>query len=500
MVGIMTVKQKYKVFIVFFTLALFVLISCDEEKTNPVPVLNNVSPDTAVFNYGDLELTISGSNFINDSKIIFNGMEIETEYISATELNATVPASIFITTTASSGEDEQYPIQAENPAPGGGTSNTINLTGTFSLEFTSPMKITSNTDSSTRPAIAIDSNENIYITYHNDATTKYQIKFTRSTDGGQTFTTPVTISTTSIHSQNPAIAAFTSGNQNYVFVTWSQLQSNIYQIYLTRSTDGGVTFEPPVNLSSSKAGATRSNVALDSAGNLYIAWHDDRFGPSEIMLRKSTDFGATFQSVMRVTSNGIVSLFPYIAFDRSNNVLISWYQLTNKKYDVFFAKSTTGGDNFTNRNQLSETDCNSRFPKIIVDQNNVYHYFWQDDYPYINQINRIYYRKSVNEGASFTKTEIITDAGQKSERPIPMVDSFNNLNLVYTSDRRNNTFELYFTRSTDSGVSFPVTQRLTTFDGAQFARAATAPDGTVYIAWHSRIVGNRDIFFCKSTN
>ncbi|MBN2135838.1 MAG: exo-alpha-sialidase [Acidobacteria bacterium] len=497
----MLTKKKWKFFIILPILILTLLIiACDEEKNNPVPVLSTISPDTAEFNYGDLTITVSGSDFVPNSVVKLNGTDLMTEYISTSELRATVPSSIFIPSSSNTGEDEDFAINVENPTPGGGSSANLNLTGTFPLEFTSPLQITKNTDASMRPAIAVDGNENIYITYQLETTGKYRIRFLRSTNGGQSFSEPVLISSTNGHSQNPSIAAYTAGDINYVFVTYSVNRSGKYQIYLTRSTDGGATFEEPINISNSTGGASRSHIQVNSSGDVYVVWYDERYGPSEIMVCKSTDYGVNFQTPMPVTSNGVVSIFPYVTFDQSDNLLISWYQLTTGKYDVFFAKSIDGGKNYNIRHYLSKNHYNSRFPKVVADQNNVYHYFWHDDSPHMDKINRLYYRKSTNAGASFHEAEILTEDDVKSERPIPMIDLFNNLNLIYTSDRRNKVLEVYYTRSIDSGVSFPVTQRLSALDGAQFARAVTAPDGTVYVAWNSRIVGSREIFFCKSTN
>lgn len=59
----------------------------------PAPVLNSISPNTAVAGSTSFTLTASGSNFANTSKINWNGTALTTTYISSTTLTAAVPAA-----------------------------------------------------------------------------------------------------------------------------------------------------------------------------------------------------------------------------------------------------------------------------------------------------------------------------------------------------------------------------------------------------------------------
>ena len=68
-------------------------------------------------------LTVTGSGFIASSSVIFNGVAVSTTYVSATSLQAQIPASALTAGGTIS-------VTVSNPAPGGGSSATSSFTVT----------------------------------------------------------------------------------------------------------------------------------------------------------------------------------------------------------------------------------------------------------------------------------------------------------------------------------------------------------------------------------
>src|SRR5690606_10728023 len=70
---------------------------------------------------GGVDLVVLGEGFVSGAVVLFNGMARPTTFISATELSVAIP-----------GSDLQQAgtalISVVNPAPGGGASNTADLT------------------------------------------------------------------------------------------------------------------------------------------------------------------------------------------------------------------------------------------------------------------------------------------------------------------------------------------------------------------------------------
>jgi hypothetical protein len=92
----------------------------DSVPMNPVPSLGSVSPTVVPAGSPDTQVTLTGSSFIAASVADANGQPLATNYVSATELQAIVPA-------ASLAQAGTVTLTVTNPAPGGGTSAGVPL-------------------------------------------------------------------------------------------------------------------------------------------------------------------------------------------------------------------------------------------------------------------------------------------------------------------------------------------------------------------------------------
>jgi hypothetical protein len=90
------------------------------EPPNLVPVLSRVSPNSAVAGSAALTVTASGSSFVSTSTIVWNGTVLPTTYVSGTSLTAQIPTSDLSSAGTAT-------IAVQSPAPGGGTSSTLNF-------------------------------------------------------------------------------------------------------------------------------------------------------------------------------------------------------------------------------------------------------------------------------------------------------------------------------------------------------------------------------------
>ncbi|ABQ89655.1 beta strand repeat-containing protein [Roseiflexus sp. RS-1] len=88
---------------------------------NPAPTISSISPATAVAGNGGFTLTITGTNFVTNSVVRWNGSNRTTTFVSSTQLTAAIPASDVATAGTAN-------VTVFNPAPGGGTSNTATFT------------------------------------------------------------------------------------------------------------------------------------------------------------------------------------------------------------------------------------------------------------------------------------------------------------------------------------------------------------------------------------
>ncbi|MFQ3632499.1 IPT/TIG domain-containing protein, partial [Roseiflexus sp.] len=87
---------------------------------NPAPTISSISPDVIPVGNTDVVLTVTGSNFVPNSVVRWNGAPLTTTFVSATQLQAILPAA----QRSSAGDGS---VTVVNPAPGGGTSNAVTV-------------------------------------------------------------------------------------------------------------------------------------------------------------------------------------------------------------------------------------------------------------------------------------------------------------------------------------------------------------------------------------
>jgi len=168
-------------------------------------------------------------------------------------------------------------------------------------------------------------------------------------------------------------------------------------IKFSRSTDGGATFSEPRGISTGGAGGTPHNQGADIAvgpdGTIYLgymAFQRGAQGGSAISIVKSTDCGKHWSQPVQVASiadpqaPGVAfrtPTFAFVATDGSspNVVYVAYQNFVGGDYDVYVQRSTDGGATWGAPVQMNE-DPGARhqvFPTIEV-SNGALHVAWYD--------------------------------------------------------------------------------------------------------------------------
>ena len=203
---------------------------------------------------------------------------------------------------------------------------------------------------------------------------KSRILFTKSTDGGASWSDPLRISQFEgdciDHDQTPEGAVPCVGLNGEVYVAWSFDE----KIYFDRSNDGGQTWldedivvtDQPEGWTISVPGIMRCNgmpiTGIDRSGGahhgrIYVNWSDQRNGvdDTDIWLAYSNDQGNSWSEPIRVNDDeaGAHQFLTWMAVDESTgNIYIVFYDRrahNDNTTDVYLAYSSDGGQTFQNK-------------------------------------------------------------------------------------------------------------------------------------------------------
>jgi hypothetical protein len=262
---------------------------------------------------------------------------------------------------------------------------------------------------------------NVYTAWTSFGTAPANGRFSRSTDGGVTWSPSIIINATPA-GHNAQGHDGRVGPNGDVYVCWSagNTASPFTEDFIgfAKSTNGGATFTPTENAFdvngsrsvSFNGWAIRTNsfprIDVDKTGGsrngwIYIVTSEINLPPSgsdaDIILHRSTDGGATWSSAIRVNqdlpNNGKVQFFPVVRVDESGGVNVAYYDNRNfpsvgDSCDVYLSRSVDGGDTWTD---IQVTDHHFR-PKNTPGVNTMGDYigltsgngrlypFWMDDF------------------------------------------------------------------------------------------------------------------------
>src|SRR4029077_1896368 len=106
----------------------------------------------------------------------------------------------------------------------------------------------------------------------------------------------------------------------------------------------------------------------------------------------------------------------------------------------------------------------------------------------------IYLSYSTDGGATFSNTKITNYSGGPCPCPSPAapqiaIDSGGNINVAW-GDNSSGPLDIFFSRSSDGGATFPTPQNLANMGGLADLQIATGLNGSINIVWQDSTPGN----------
>src|SRR2546422_1363486 len=212
-----------------------------------------------------------------------------------------------------------------------------------------------------QPRVALDPANNIYIAWTDTRGGTNDIYFSKSINGGASFSANVRVNDVTTNSQSEPSLALDLVNPHLVHVVWTDTRTPIMgpDIYYANSTNGGLSFNPSVRLNDDVGGAEQSTPAIAVAPNrnAYVVWRDPRGSP-EVYYTRSLDLGATWSlnTYVNGDAGNVDQRTPTIAIDAAGTVYVAWadYRNQNGAPDIFEAWLARGSGTFSAKVQVND--------------------------------------------------------------------------------------------------------------------------------------------------
>ncbi len=167
------------------------------------------------------------------------------------------------------------------------------------------------------------------------------ILFARSTDGGRSFSPPINLSSSRGGDGKGRLDRNTWSNGSLdlvarpdgsVFAAWTEYDG---ALWLARSRDGGRSFTAPQRIGGDDARPARAPaLALGGGGRVVLAWTVGEDPDADIRVSQSLDDGASFAQPVHVGGRGARADAPRLAFERDGRLHLAYMEQAGKQPPV----------------------------------------------------------------------------------------------------------------------------------------------------------------------
>ena len=259
---------------------------------------------------------------------------------------------------------------------------------------------------------------------------------------------------------NPSFAYTTTrfsqtiASGNHVYVIWDDVSNGKSSVMFTQSNDSGISFGKTIKLADD-AGIANQRKIVSSENNVYVAWDADIGNNHGIFLKKSTDYGNTFEPTIMLSDKnmlcnsvtGLQATGPYVY------VFFNCYSSLFQEGSIVFRASHDNATSFGKPIVISQGKgiYSNIFLSTAAMGKNIY-VVSEADYN-ISNSDDLLYRKSTDAGDTFSQAVILSN--NKNSHVTPQVVLNKNYVYVIWRDYYDNSFkDLEFVKSNDYGKTF----------------------------------------------
>jgi hypothetical protein len=285
-----------------------------------------------------------------------------------------------------------------------------------------------------------------------------------------------------------------SAPNDNVYVVWQEsipgTEIRNYDILFKRSTDNGSTFDQEINLSNNTGFSEHPQIS-SVTDHVHVIWADDTNDNKQVFFKKSDDNGNSFGEEIKLSNKSSSSFNQDIAAF-GNSVYTVWLEkVFSGPYRVMLATSEDGGNSFQNPISLSENATAQTYPKISALNGHVYVVWNVDDQPNTNSRGGVFFISSSDNAATFGNISKL-NTEENGFGKAQVASSNNGVYVIWGGSENNKVSSLYFVKSDDNGRNFLETNKINQTEHGKlnnpFNVEITVDESQrLFIAWQDRV-------------
>ena len=283
-----------------------------------------------------------------------------------------------------------------------------------------------------------------------------------------------------------------------VYVIWSNYDydKSQYEVRFSRSTNSGNTWSDPEVISTSSTSVNSYGPTITANGNdVYVAWQEyssDTTGFTyNIVSRHSSNSGSSWDSATTVTNSDGTHYVPEIVYG-NDRVHLTWHAYNrdaNARYTIEYASSDDAGNSWDLQtlHEPANGGSWSWFPNIATDEDNVY-VVWQDDdwngdgaYDF-----EVVLKKSDDNGETWDEGTLLVPSKDTTTSflyMLPAVTSTGGYVYVSYQDYDGATYDHHFKFSQDSGNAWSDEYTITDGHSLNYVKMDLTMDDKTYFGY-----------------
>lgn len=328
------------------------------------------------------------------------------------------------------------------------------------------------------------------------------VYLSRSDDKGRTFDTPLLVNraperVAADGENRPKVIVGSTGT---IFVSWTKRLSKPYSgdIRFAHSNDGGNSFSTPVTVNDNRDITSHrfESMGVNDRGELFLAWLDKRdqvehgkagkkYRGAALYYTVSSDGGTSFRANRKIADHTCECCRTAMAFDKAGNPVIAWrHVFENNIRDHAITRLSGFDPGPVQRLSFDEWQidaCPHHGPAIDIDRDGTWHTVWFNNAP---ERHGLFYAHATAPGTTFSEPFQFGryDAGAAHPDVLALNDSVYLTWKEFTGTRT----EAFVMPSHDGGKTWGQPVMMASTDGTSDHPFLLSDGHQAYLAWHRR--------------